>query len=430
MFGENKILESVLYLGRKIIPRPIFEFLAPFYHRLLTFSAAVYYGWPSSKMKIIGVTGSKGKSTVVYLISKIFESSGFKAAAVGSLGFKINRKEWPNHSANTMPGRFRLQKFLSEAQKAGAEFVVLEVTSEGLKQGRHLGVKFDAAVFTNLEPEHIEGHGGFKNYYEAKQELFKQTKGIHVINADDKHRDLFSGFPAGRKIFYGISEGDVRARDLTYSDDGSNFEINGIVFTTRLLGEFNVYNVLAAAALASAYGIDFSKIKTALENIKSIPGRLEEIREGQNFRVFVDYAHTPESLKKVYETVKPRGAEEALICVLGAAGGGRDKWKRPEFGKIASQYCDEIILTSEDPYDENPRSILEDIERGFSQIPKTRKIPDRREAICRALDSAKPGDTVVITGKGSESFMRLSKNKKIPWDDRTAVRECLKNKKS
>ncbi|MEX2090687.1 MAG: UDP-N-acetylmuramoyl-L-alanyl-D-glutamate--2,6-diaminopimelate ligase, partial [Candidatus Paceibacterota bacterium] len=333
----------------------------------------------------------------------------------------------------TMPGRFKLQKFMAQAKKAGCKFVVLEVTSEGIKQKRHLGIKFDCAVFTNLHKEHLESHGSFENYYQAKQELFKRTDNIHVLNVDDKHFKLFSDFHAKHKIFYGITGGDMKADNVRLGEGESSFEVYGTEFNVHFGGRFNVYNSLAALAVGAMYGIDLPRAKPVLESITTIKGRMEYVQKTP-FSVVIDYAHTPDSLEEVYKTLKPKDESLKLICVLGAAGGGRDKWKRPEFGKIAEKYCDQIILTDEDPYDENPEEILNQISSGFSQTLNSKletlnhkKILDRREAIKTAINMAEPGDTVVITGKGSEVSMAVAGGKKIPWSDGQIVLELLQD---
>ncbi len=338
----------------------------------------------------------------------------------------------------TMPGRFKLQKFFYEAKKAGCKYVVLEVTSEGIKQKRHLGINFDCAVFTNLHKEHLESHGSFENYYRAKQELFARTNNIHVLNADDKNIELFSKFSSKRTIFYGIESGDMKAQNLELKPDGASFDVYGTKFDINFGGRFNVLNCLAALSVAAMYGIDLPSTRTVLAGIKNIPGRMEFIQK-EPFGVVVDYAHTPESLELVYKTLKDglvlrqaQGTKHTnkLICVLGAAGGGRDKWKRPEFGRIAGEYCDEIILTDEDPYDEIPEEILDQISSGISKAqspkPKAQKILDRREAIRTALTLAKEGDTVIITGKGSETSMAVAGGRKIPWSDKKIVQEFLR----
>ena len=430
------MLDKTLYRIKRLIPKSVFNFFAPCYHAGLAHLGSIVYGNPSKSLKVIGVTGTKGKSTTVYLISKIFEGVGEPIAAIGSLGFKIKDKEWPNNLKMTMPGRFKLQKFFYEAKKAGCKYVVLEVTSEGIKQKRHLGINFDCAVFTNLHKEHLESHGSFENYYKAKQELFSKTKNIHVLNADDKNIELFSKFSSKHTIFYGTESGDMRAQNLDLKSDGASFDVYGIKFNINFGGKFNVLNCLAALSTAAMYGIDLPNTRTVLGEIKSIPGRMEFLQK-EPFRVVVDYAHTPDSLEVVYKTLKDEltrsdlDAGHRLICVLGAAGGGRDKWKRPEFGRIASEYCDEIILTDEDPYDEIPEKIIEEIFSGISSSSKLKslkvhKVLDRKEAIRTALTKVGRGDTVVITGKGSEISMAVAGGKKIPWSDKEIVREVLR----
>lgn len=424
MLKEN-IVDKILYQVKKLIPKRIFDFFAPAYHGLLSYIGAIVYGFPSSSMKVIGITGTKGKSTTVYLVSKILEAAGYKVAAIGSLGFKISDREWPNTLKMTMPGRTKLQKFLFEAKKAGCRFVVMEVTSEGIKQKRHWGISFDCAVFTNLHPEHLESHGSFENYARAKQELFKKTKNIHVINADDVHAPMFGDLPARKKIFYGIKKGDLRVTNVQASADKARFDVYGQTFNLHIGGEFNIMNALAAIATAAIYNVDMPTVKPVLENIKVIPGRMEFVQY-EPFRIVVDYAHTPNSLQIVYEILK-KDSSGQLICVLGAAGGGRDRWKRLEFGKIAQQYCDHIFLTNEDPYDENPRIIIDEVAAGIAPNAqmKVQVILNRKEAIEKALASSNSGDTVVITGKGSETSIAISGGRKLPWSDKKTVEELL-----
>ena len=455
MFQDSYFLERFLNLSRKIIPRPVFEFFQPWYHGVLALSGAVIFGFPSRRVKVIGVTGSKGKSTTVYLLTKFLEEAEFKVAAIGSLGYKIGDREWPNDLKMTMPGRWKVQKFLSQAVKAGCRFVVLEITSEGIKQKRHLGVKFDAAVFTNLEKEHIEAHGSFEKYYQEKQKLFRAAKNIHILNADSPYVDLFSRFPARKKVFYSLKVGQPREHSvrsfsgipampsevvgrfaslpLGPSQNGLRIRLPNIPAAeinvhSYLIGDFNFHNVLAAIAMSRNYGVSDETIQKALDKIKSIPGRMEFVEAGQPFKVVVDYAHTPGSLEAVYKTLKSlKFKNSKMICILGAAGGGRDKWKRPVFGELAEKYCDEIILTNEDPYDENPEKILDDVEKRIKNVSKFKvsRIMDRREAIKKTLTSAGKGDIVVITGKGSETSIAVAKGKKIPWSDKGVIIEEL-----
>ena len=399
---------------KKLIPKFVFDM----YHFLLVLLGAVIYGFPSRKLIVIGVTGTNGKSTVVHLIAEILALRGAqgKVASLSSIRFKIGEKEWPNMLKMTMPGRFKLQKFLKDAVKAGCKYAVIEVTSEGIKQYRHKFIDFDGAVFTNLTKEHIEAHKGFENYKKAKGKLFKSLEKSRkknkfaVLNADDENSEYFGSLFSGKKYFYGIKN---KQAEITPEKIGLKLD--------NLMGEFNAYNALAAYCAGLGLEIDKNKILEVLKSAKGIPGRLELVID-KPFKVFVDYAHTPDGLINIYKTL---GRD--LICVLGSCGGGRDKWKRPEMGKIAAEYCDKIILTNEDPYDENPFSILEDIEKGFSQIqnPKSKiqKIIDRRKAINKALSSAQDNDIVIITGKGCEPWICVENGKKIAWDDRKIVRE-------
>jgi UDP-N-acetylmuramoyl-L-alanyl-D-glutamate--2,6-diaminopimelate ligase len=370
-------------------------------------------------MKVIAVTGTKGKSTTVFMVSKIFEEQGEPVAAIGSLGFKIKDHTWPNILKMTLPGRLKLQKFLYRAKNAGCKYVVLEATSEGIAQNRLAGINVDCAVFTNLHREHLESHGSFENYMAAKQKLFLKTKNRQILNIDDPYFEKFANYPAKTKITFGKEWGMI-----TFS----NLRTKNTFLDLKLLGDFNECNALAALAVAYAYNFDMDKAVASLNSIESVPGRMEVVDaefKGLKFKVVVDYAHTPDSLEAVYKNLKPRAKK--LICVFGAAGGGRDKWKRPEFGKIAAEYCDRIILTNEDPFDEKPEEILNHIEKGILALGMPHeKILDRREAIKKALTSAESGDVVVITGKGSETSIAVSGGKKIPWSDRAVVEELLK----
>jgi len=389
---------------KKFIPK----FLLTSYHFCLALLGAVIFAclpagrvFQPNNMKIIGVTGTSGKSTTVDFITRILEESGAKVASVSSIRFKVGEKEWENKYKMTMPGRFVIQKLLGQARKADCQYVVLEVTSEGIRQFRHKFINFDCAVFTNLTPEHIESHGGFENYRNEKLKLFKATKNIHIINGDDANAGYFLNIPAKQKIKFG-------------SKDAENIGLN-----SNLMQGFNVLNALAAISVAKAYGINLEICKKSLEKVKIIPGRMEVISE-KPVKVIVDYAHTPEQLEAVYKTFK----DENLICVLGSCGGGRDKWKRPVLGEIAKKYCKEIIITNEDPYDENPMEIINQV--SATAGPKVKKILDRKEAIETSIKIAKPGEVVIITGKGSEPWMCLENGKKIPWDDRQIAKEALK----
>jgi len=418
------MLEKILRIGRKIIPKRLFKVLQPIYHWLLAFFAALIYRFPSRKIFVLGVTGTKGKTSTIEIINAILAEAGYKTSLASSLRFKIDRESEKNEYKMTMPGRFFIQKFLSKSIKARCQYALLEMTSEGAVQYRHKFIQINALIFTNLSPEHIESHGSFEKYRDAKLSLFKALeksrakRKIIIVNEDDPASSYFLNINVDEKIKFSL-------RNLTsfnLKKDGIMFKIDGIDIKSKLSGEFNLYNILAAIAFCKSQNIGINTIKSAIEKFSGIEGRMESIEEGQDFKVIVDYAHTPDSLEKVYEMFQ--GSRK--ICVLGAAGGGRDKWKRPEMGKIASKHCDQIILTNEDPYDEDPKSIIDDIQRGILS-GNCEVILDRREAIKKAFSCAKTGDAVIITGKGAEPWIMGPKGEKIRWDDREVCREELRS---
>ncbi|MEK7600480.1 MAG: UDP-N-acetylmuramoyl-L-alanyl-D-glutamate--2,6-diaminopimelate ligase [Patescibacteria group bacterium] len=398
--------------------------IAPWYHGSVAHLAAWYYGYPSRRMKVIGVTGTKGKSTVVLMLAHILEAAGHRVASIGSLGTRIGSQSWPNTLKMTMPGRFYLQRFLARAREAQCEYVVMEVTSEGLAQNRHYGVSFDCAVFTNLHPEHIESHGSLDRYREAKEKLFAVTTGVHVINANDAVSESFAQYPAQRTIFFGIDRGDIRASHVSVNAHTASFQVFDTQCSLQLGGRFMVMNALAAIATAAMYDIDVPTSCAALGALAVVPGRMQYIQR-QPFSVVVDYAHTPDSLRAVYETLKPQKPSR-LIVVLGAAGGGRDTWKRSQFGVIAGEHASEIVLTNEDPYDEDPDAIVHAIHAGIPAGASVRVIMDRGQAIRAAIRLAQTGDVVVITGKGSETSIAGPHGLRVPWSDVETAQQALR----
>jgi len=438
----------------------------------MAFLGALVFGFPSRKIKVIGITGTNGKTTTANLSAAILEEAGYKVAVASSIKFKIGKEERENKLKMTMPGRAVLQKFLRDAVEAGCQYAIIECTSEGVLQYRHKFIRFEIMVFTNLSPEHIEHHGGFKNYRAAKGKYFRVCKGVHIINADDENAGYFLQFSAQQKVFFSLNPNIlftpllcsngvktprvVLGQEVEESQQGLSFKVQGLLFNVLLLGRFNVYNSLAAICVGLSRGVALDVCQKALGKAGGIPGRMEEVISAP-LRVIVDYAFTPNALEQVYTTLISnlksqisnlniksqniqKNSEPRLICVLGACGGGRDKWKRPVLGRIAAQHCSEIIITNEDPYDENPSQILSEIKSGITnhpafirlrrttagkQAPITNfyEILDRREAIRKALELARPGDTVVITGKGCEPWICEANGRKIPWDDRKVVRE-------
>lgn len=442
------MLEQFLNLGRKIIPRPIFNFFQPFYHWFLAVLACLYYRFPTRKLKIIGVTGTDGKTTTTILITSILKETGFKVGMINSLEFRIKDKIWPNKLGTTLPGRFQLQKLFFQMAKEKSDYVVLEVTSEGIAQHRILGINFTVTAFTNLSPEHLDFHKTFKKYRETKGKLFKKLKAkktISIVNLDDENANYFLNFPADLKITYGIKkEADFRAKEIEFRSNSTEFTLSirfirktgemlqkEIKIILPLPGQYNIYNALAASAVAFALGVNLEKIKEGLERIKGVSGRMEEIKKGQNFRVFIDFAHTPQAMQAVFEAARKMNPQGRLISVFGSAG-GRDKIKRPFMGEVAAKFTDFAILTSDDPRKENPGKICSQIEKGFKKLGKIEDkdykiVIDRGKAIAEALEMAKKEDIVLILGMGSAQVMYVGE-KSIAWNDRRETERLLEEK--
>ena len=417
------MLEKILRTIERFIPKKLYEFLQPAYHYSLALAGALFYGFPGRKIKVIGITGTKGKTSTAEILSAILEEAGYSTAIISTLRFKIGKTEERNLFKMTMPGRGFVQKMLRRAVSAKCDFAIIEMTSEGAKFYRHKFTYPNAAIFTNISPEHIESHGSFENYLNAKLSILRELERspkqnrIIVSNNDDARGSQFFNFKVEEKKTYSLSD----AKPFSLFEKSIEFTLDGEKIISRLAGEFNLYNILAAATLSKALGVEESVIKRALEKFNGIRGRLERVEEGQDFIVIVDYAHTADSMEKVYQVFQ----NHRKICVLGATGGGRDKWKRPEMGKVADIYCDEIILTDEDSYDEKTVDIIEAIKKGITN-KKPKIILDRREAIREGLRTAKTGDAVLITGKGTDPYLMGPNGKRTPWDDATVVREELR----
>jgi len=417
------ILNQVKKIIKKIIP----IILVGYYHKFLVGVANIIYWFPSRKLVVIGVTGTKGKSTTCNMIWQILTQAGYTTGIATTANFRIGQKEWTNDTKMTMQGRLRLQKLLRQMVRAGCTHAVIETSSEGIKQNRHWGIKYQIGVFTNLAPEHIESHGSFENYRDAKMELFKKLKGlkISILNHDDENFSFFKNVPAHQYIYFGLKDGaDLQVQEIKEVNDGFNFIIKGHRFHLPLIGVFNIQNAVAAISVGKALNINWQDMIKALENFSYMPGRMEKIISRKGFIVYVDYAHTPESLSAVYQTLQPK--TKRLIAVLGSCGGGRDKAKRPLLGTLAATYCQVVFITNEDPYDEDPMTIIDEVYEGTKGYPSVEiyKVIDRAEAIDQALHLAQAGDIVVITGKGSEQAL-MTKAGKQPWDDREVVRKVL-----
>ncbi len=415
----------MLTVFKQIIRNVTPKFIIRGYHYLVALAAAILYRFPSRELYIIGVTGTKGKSSTVEIINAILEEAGYKTALASTIRFKIGNHSEPNRLKMTMAGRGYLQKFLREAVKAGCTHAILEMTSEGTLLYRHAFIDLNAFVFTNLSPEHIESHGSYEHYLAAKLKIRdrllvgSKTNRLIVVNNDDKEAARFLDTPSAKQAPFSIED----VKPYTLQPQGSIFNFKGEYIQTHLPGLFNIYNILAASTLASELGIATDVIKQAVEKFHGIPGRMERIKIHTDKlypTVIVDYAHTADSLTKAYEA----WGGSRLVCVLGGTGGGRDKWKRPVMGTVADQYCSHIILTDEDPYDENPKDIVDQIAAGIKNKPYE-VVMDRRAAIAKAVSLAAPTDIVIITGKGTDPYIMGPHGNRLPWSDSEVAKDIL-----
>ncbi|MEK7641967.1 MAG: UDP-N-acetylmuramoyl-L-alanyl-D-glutamate--2,6-diaminopimelate ligase [Patescibacteria group bacterium] len=414
------MLDTALAQIRRHIPTKVFSRLQGPYHWTLSFLAALWYRFPSRKIKIIAVTGTKGKSSTVEILNAILEEAGYKTAISNTIRFKVGDISSENLYKMSMPGRFFVQKIIRKAVNNGCQYLIMEMTSQGALLHRHRWIELDAFIFTNLSPEHIEAHGSYENYAQSKLSIARQLgkskkeNRTLVVNADDAASDRFMECDADRKTSYSIH--DVEPYEVKKA--GLEFTLDGRRIRSHLSGLFNLYNITAAITAARSQGVTTDEMVRAIEGFSGIPGRVQKIEAGQDFSVIVDYAHTADSLEKLYQVFQ----SSRNICVLGGTGGGRDTSKRAVMGKIADTYCNEIILTDEDPYDEDPQKIVNEVASGItSQKPTI--IIDRREAIREAIRRAKTGDTVLITGKGTDPYIMGPKNSKTPWSDARIARE-------
>ncbi len=420
------------------------EQLRSLYHWLFAALGNIVFGFPSRKLYVVGVTGTKGKSSTVELMSALFDAAGEKTAVLSSVTRKVGKERARNTSGNSMPGRFAIQKFLHDAVNAKCTYAFVEVTSQGVLQHRHEFIDWNAAVFLNLSPEHIEAHGSFEEYKQAKLAFFRYVAAspkkdrTFLVNEEDA---VSPEFAEAVHHNYGNAVLKFSGKKFLRETLGAHFDLRTEKARNELgewlLAEFNLENAAAAVALAQARGVSWSHIEKGLTGFKGVPGRFEIVQK-KPFVVVVDYAHTPDSLRKVYATLRNdycMGPDAGkLICVLGSAGGGRDKWKRPEMGRAAAKYCSEIVLTDEDSYDEKPEDIMNAIKAGILEdnfpVTKIYEVPDRREAIRKAISLAQKGDVVVMTGKGSETSIHTAHGKTIPWNEREIAMEILKERRA
>lgn len=392
--------------------------------------AARFFNYPSRELKVIGITGTNGKTTISYLIENLFKEAGLATAVIGTINYRFKEKVIPAH--NTTPGALDIQSLLDKIKKEGINYVVMEVSSHALDQERVNGINFSSAIFTNLTHDHLDYHSNMELYFQAKAKLFKTlaADAVSIINIDDLYARRLLRLVPSRIITYGLdNHAQIAARNIKFDINGTSFITTtpkgDLDIHTHLIGRYNIYNILASVSLGLAVDLEPGIIKSAINKFKFVPGRLERVDFGGDFLVFVDYAHTDDALKNVLLTLREL-AKKRIIVVFGC-GGNRDKTKRPKMGKIVSELADFAIITSDNPRDEEPEEIIKDITRGIRR-KNYKIIPDRKSAIFDALKMGRFGDIILIAGKGHENY-QIFKDRTIHFDDREIVRQCLKSMK-
>ncbi len=388
--------------------------------------AGKFYDYPSQKLVNIGVTGTNGKTTITYLLESILNAAGKNCGVIGTINYRYAGKSFP--SVNTTPGFLENQKYFAELVAEGVECNVMEVSSHALTQGRVDLVNFSTAVFTNLTSDHLDYHKNRENYFNAKAKLFIDLapEATAVINVDDPYGRKLCSKTQAKVLSYGIqNNADVRAVDIEFDLKGTQFKLitkdDETLIRTKLIGEYNVYNVLAACGVGMAQNINMEKIKCGIENLAAVPGRLERVDCGQDYYIFIDYAHTQDAFVNVLQTI--RHFSSAKIIIVFGCGGDRDRTKRPQMGRVACQMADYAIVTTDNPRSEDPMSIINEILVGFDK-DNYEVIVNREEAIHKALSLAKKGDIVLIMGKGHENYQTF-KDVTIAFDERQIVRQYV-----
>ncbi|MBD3248347.1 UDP-N-acetylmuramyl-tripeptide synthetase [Candidatus Falkowbacteria bacterium] len=464
-------MEGFLNLVKRIIPTKIFKALQPIYHYILSWLSAFVYAWPSEKIIVIGITGTTGKTSSVYIMAKMLRALGYRVGYTSTAMFSDGDRDWLNDKKMTMVGRLFTQKMLARMVRNKCQFAIIETSSEGIRQFRHRFINYDWVIFTGLYPEHIESHGSFENYKEAKGKLFKHLKKcstkyaneeLHIFktsagfkklelnrikktiiaNLDDEYASYFLDFWSEEKIGYSqkkeaVSDLPENLKAINYGSiktnkQGISFEVMGERIYLGLFGKFNATNTMSAVSVAALLEKEPNEVKEALSQVDSVPGRIEKIDEGQDFTVIVDYAFEPKAMNSLYEVVDDI-PHEKVIHVLGGTGGGRDKDRRPKIGRIAGKKADIVIVTNEDPYDEDPEQIMAQVAEGARKSGKKDDkdlfiMIDRGKAIEKAAGLADEDDVVLITGKGCEQAICVACGRKMKWDDREVARQAIKSK--
>jgi UDP-N-acetylmuramoyl-L-alanyl-D-glutamate--2,6-diaminopimelate ligase len=397
-------------------------------NKALAVIASNYFGNPSENLRLIGVTGTNGKTTVASLLYQLFKKAGFKVGLLSTVKIMVDNTQYK--ATHTTPDSLTINKYLNEMNIAGVEFCFMEVSSHGIHQYRTEGLHFEGGIFTNLSHDHLDYHKTFAEYRDVKKKFFDELspKSFALVNVDDKNGLVMLQNTKARKHTYALKEyADYKSQILENQFGGLLLKINDSEVWTRLIGNFNAYNILAIYATAELLGLEKVEILRLISDLESVSGRFQYVVSNEKITAIVDYAHTPDALKNVLETINGiRTKNEELITVLGC-GGDRDKTKRPKMGHIASALSTKVIFTSDNPRSEDPEAILSEIEKGVEpqNFKKVLTISDRKQAIKTACQMAQPNDIVLIAGKGHETYQEI-KGERFDFDDFKIVKELLK----
>lgn len=426
-------------MSKKLIKKIIGRSGLRTYHTIKSQAVAMYFGYPAKGMKVIGITGTNGKTTTANIIATIFEDAGYRVALLTTIQFRINGSEKINSLKMTAPEASEINRFIKSAVEAKCDILIVEVTSHALDQNRFAGVSFDTGVLTNITHDHLDYHGTFSNYVQTKRKLFARGLRLSVLNVDDPSGKEFLTEPAKTHLIYS-TKGYAKSVSLLKAKDNGEYTALEIFnpldnriykIDTKLIGTFNYQNILAAFCTALGHKIEIKHIYNGIKALEGVPGRMESIEMGQKFAVIVDYAHTPDALEKMYQAISGYKKMGKIISVLGSCG-DRDKTKRPVLGSIAGRNADYVIVTNEDPYTEDAQSIIDSVASGVAKDNPNHKpdetywkIFDRREAIRKAISLAGENDIITVTGKGAETAMVWGGEHR-PWSDKKVIEEELK----
>lgn len=429
---ENAVQQGALAIVCEYLPRKLKEGISYIIvensSKALAIMSSNYYGNPSQNLKLVGVTGTNGKTTVASLLYQLFKRAGYKVGLLSTVVVKVNDKEYK--ATHTTPDSLTINRYLKEMNDAGVEFCFMEVSSHGIHQNRTEGLRFEGGIFTNLTHDHLDYHDTFAEYRDVKKSFFDKLSrnAFALVNSDDKNGTVMLQNTKAKQYKYALkSFADYKAQILENQLGGLLLKLNDNEVWTRLIGSFNAYNVLAIFATAELLGLEKDEILRLISELESVSGRFQYFISDEKITTIVDYAHTPDALKNVLETINNiRTKNEELITVVGC-GGDRDVSKRPKMGHIASALSTKVVFTSDNPRSEVPETIIEDIEKGVEpqNLKKIISIVDRKQAIKTACQMAQSGDIILIAGKGHETYQEI-KGKRYDFDDYKTVEELLK----